>query len=295
MNDTETTEKMTNEQLVVRIQAGEDTADNMLALWKQNSGFINMVAAKFSVYTEIEDLRQEGYIGLCEAVRHYNIESGVPFINYATFWIKQVMRRYVENCGSIVRIPSHMSESVRKYKKICSEYKKNYGCEPSDREIRELLLVSDEKLKKIKRAAEMGQIQSSDEPIKGVEDGLCVADTIADKYDLAEDVEERLDFQNMQEELWKVVDSLPGQQAVIIRKRYLDDKTMEETAADINSTLGRVGHEQKKAFKAMKRSHNLQVYFEVHLSAAPIHHVGVENFKRTWTSEVERAALGLRY
>ena len=83
---------MSNEQLVIRIRAGEDTAANMLQLWKQNQRFIGMIAVKYSGYAEMDDLKQEGYLALCEAVRHYNPDQGVPFINYAAFYINDILR-----------------------------------------------------------------------------------------------------------------------------------------------------------------------------------------------------------
>ena len=46
---------MSNEQLVIRIRAGEDTAANMLQLWKQNQRFIGMIAVKYSGYAEMDD------------------------------------------------------------------------------------------------------------------------------------------------------------------------------------------------------------------------------------------------
>lgn len=68
---------MTNEQLVIRVKAGEDTAGNMLKLWQQNKGFIAKMAKKYQGYAEMDDLMQEGYIALCEAVRQYDPEQGV--------------------------------------------------------------------------------------------------------------------------------------------------------------------------------------------------------------------------
>ena len=53
---------MDNEQLVARIQAGENKADNMLQLWQQNRGFIATMARKYTNLAEMEDLEQEGYI-----------------------------------------------------------------------------------------------------------------------------------------------------------------------------------------------------------------------------------------
>ena len=49
---------MDNEQLVARIQAGENEAENMLQLWQQNRGFIATVARKYTSLAEMEDLEQ---------------------------------------------------------------------------------------------------------------------------------------------------------------------------------------------------------------------------------------------
>ena len=112
---------MDNDQLVARIRSGVDTADNMLILYEQNHGFIHKMALKYSGYAEIEDLKQEAYIGLCAAVEHYDEDKGVAFISYAGFWIKQTMQRYIDNCGGVVRLPVHAREWIAKYKKILRE------------------------------------------------------------------------------------------------------------------------------------------------------------------------------
>ena len=69
-------QKMSNEQLVLRIKAGENVADNMLQLWQQNKKFVASIAKKYAAYEEIEDLIQQGYFGMCNAVNGYDPESG---------------------------------------------------------------------------------------------------------------------------------------------------------------------------------------------------------------------------
>ena len=117
---------MDNGQIVSRIQAGENEQENMTLLWQQNRNFITMIARKYSSCAEMEDLEQEGYIGLYEAVRHYDASSEVPFINYAAFWIRQVMRRYIDNCGRVVRIPTHAVDKMQHYKKTKSVVVKHF-------------------------------------------------------------------------------------------------------------------------------------------------------------------------
>ena len=86
---------MTNEILVELIRAGENTADNMQKLWEQNRGMIWKIAQQYRNKAEIEDLMQEGFIGLCNAVDAWQPDAGASFLHYAVFWIKQ-------GCGGIL-------------------------------------------------------------------------------------------------------------------------------------------------------------------------------------------------
>lgn len=285
---------MDNEQLVARIRACEDVSDNMLQLWQQNQGFIGKMAARYSSYAEIEDLKQEGYIALYEAVRHYDPASGVPFINYAAFWMKQQMSRYIDNCGSVVRIPVGVRGEIRRYKKICNEYRKYYGAEPSERELCVLLRMSPEELHKVQENARKGQIQSLSAPIGADHEEMTLEATVASGEDLEEDCISRLDRENMKRELWIAVDPLPEDQAQTIRCRYMDGMTLKETGEHQGVSIERVRQNDRKAIRTLrlnKYSRKYRGYYEEYLSAASVHHVGVSSFQRTWTSEVERAVM----
>ena len=285
---------MSNEQLVYRIKAGEDTANNMLRLWEQNQRFIGMIAVKYSGYAEMDDLKQEGYLALCEAVRHYNSDQAVPFINYAAFYIRQGMQRYIENFGSCIRIPVHRQQSVKKYKKIVAEYQKKYGVSPSDAEIRSLMGVSREVLDNIKESAVMGRIESLSKPVNESEDTF-LEDMIVSGEDVEDEVDKKVDRERMNRELWEMVETLPSDQSQVIKSRFIDGNTLREIGQKQGKSIERIRQRETKALKTMRaprRCRTLRGYYEVYLSAAPIHHVGVRQFQRTWESEVERAVLG---
>ena len=129
---------MDNEQLVARNQGGENKAENMFELWRQNKGFIAMIARRYSAGAEMENLEQKGYIALCEAVQHYDPGRGMSFISYAAFWIKRRMRISAEN-NRTVRISFKAGDEVRQYQKIMRENRQEYGCDPSDWEMRGFL------------------------------------------------------------------------------------------------------------------------------------------------------------
>ncbi len=286
---------MDNEQLAARIQAGEDVANNMLALWRNNRGIICRMARKYGRGVEQEDLEQEGYIALCDAAAHYDAGEGVPFVNYAAYWIRSRMRRYVENCGGMVRIPVHAAESVQRYKRTVREFAALYGREPTDEETGALLGVGREKLEEIRKAAEMGQIRSLEEPIQLDSSEVSLYEVIPSDVDIEEDVIRRLDVAAMGRELWEAVERLPGEQQDIIRARYLDGETFREIGEGKGLTMFQTKGKHDKALTALRTSRSVRTfrrYYEQYLSAAPVRHVGVERFKTTWTSEVERAVIG---
>ena len=286
---------MTNEQLVARIQAGEGTADNMLRLWRQNEGFIAKMAKRYQGYAELDDLKQEGYIGLCEAVRQYDPEQGASFISYAAFWIRQAMKRYIDNSCGVVRIPVHAREWIQKYNRAVKEFRKYYGTEPPECALCAMLKVSQEKLRSIQKDARMGRIDSLSRPTAGEDEELTLADLVPSGEDMEGDVIKALDTAAMGREVWLAVDGLPDNLPAVVRMRYQDRKTLEQAGRNLGVSRERFRELERKAFRLLKTersSRKFRCYYEEYLRAAPVRHVGVESFNRTWTSSVERDALG---
>ena len=284
---------MDNEQLVARIQGGDNEAENMLQLWRQNKAFIATIARRYSAGAEMEDLEQEGYIALCEAVQHYDPARGMSFIGYAAFWIKRRMRICADNSRT-VRLSFNAGDEVRQYQKIMREYRQEYGCDPSDRELCGFLYVSREKLDQIRKAAQMGNIRSLDEPVRGMEGDISIGDTVPSGEDMEEDTIRGIDKERMKRELWLAVDQLPGNLPAAVRLRYEDGLTLEKTGRALGVNRERARQLESKAMRILRQPHRcrtFRAYFEEYLSAAPIHHVGVSRFQTTWMSEVEIEAL----
>ncbi len=281
---------MTNEQLVARIRAGEDEAGNMLELWQQTEGFIAKLAMKYQGCTELDDLKQEGYIGLCEAVRQYDPDKGVPFINYAAFWIKQAMKRYIDNCGGVVRIPVHAREWIDKYNRVVKEYQREYGVFPSDRALCALLGVEWEKLQEIKKSVRMGQISSLSEPVAGEDEDITLYDLVASGEELEEDSIKKLDAVDMGRELWIAVENLSGNLPEAVKLRYRYGMTLKEVGQSLGVGVERARQIEARAMRSLRhqsRNKKFRAYYEQYLAAGPIHHIGVESFRRTHMSEVE--------
>ena len=78
-----------------------------------------------------EDLVQEGAIGLMTAAERYDPTRGFRFSTYATQWIRQAIGRAVDNKSKSIRIPAHISESLRKLERVRSELRRELGQDPS--------------------------------------------------------------------------------------------------------------------------------------------------------------------
>lgn len=113
---------MTNEELVKRIRGGSLVSDNMQLLYEKNLPLIKQCIKLYAAYEPIEDLLQESYFGLYEAVQHYETSENVLFMTYAPYWIRQAVIRYIEKCGSTVKIPGNARQKIAKYKKAVEKY-----------------------------------------------------------------------------------------------------------------------------------------------------------------------------
>lgn len=104
----------------------------------------------------------------------------------------------------------------------------------------------------------------------------------------------RIDRENMERELWLAVDRLPGNQSRVLRLRYQNGLTLDETGKSLGVNCENVRQLQAKAFRLLRtkrRGAKLQKYCEEYLSAVTVPHVGIRGFHYTWTSEVEREAI----
>jgi len=106
-----------NEQLAVMAKNGDETA--LAAIIEKNMKFIFQLAIKIqSQYTlcglTVDDLAQEGTMGMMEAVRRFDPSKEFALLTYAWSWIRQHMERAILNTGFLIRLPVHVFEKIMK-------------------------------------------------------------------------------------------------------------------------------------------------------------------------------------
>ena len=156
-----------NETLVKRIQQGENVNDNMMQLYNQNTGLLYKLLKRYNGYGNIidkDDLMQEAYIYLYEAVSRYKVDKGVRFTTYLTNSIKWNIGHDMRN-KRVVKLPEKLSYDISKYMGFLEEYTKEHDKQPTDKEAMERLGISESRLKTVKNAVNMVSMASIDKSI----------------------------------------------------------------------------------------------------------------------------------
>ena len=111
---------------------------------------------------DLEDLIQESSLGLIKAVDRFDWRKGFKFSTYACWWIKQAVRQHVAAQSGAIKLPSYARGTLWKMKEMAEEYEKEFGVEPTQQELADLLGTSFETLQSlIKCAATPVQIDGS--------------------------------------------------------------------------------------------------------------------------------------
>lgn len=286
-----TLQAMTNEELVIRIQQGGDHREELEELYNQNRGIIARIVNHYHGNEDEEDLFQEAYFGIVAAAELWRPEEGASFATYAVYWIKQVLRRYIDNCGSLIRIPVHQKERIILYRKTIAEFRKEFGRDPVPLELMRALGVSFGQIQDITKDAQALQVRSLSEELG--EDGNTLQDVISDPEDKIEAALDRIGREQLSSLLWSLVDTLEKEQAHVVRERYQNGKTLEECGKEIGCTRERVRQIEAKAMRKLRSpeiNKKLRPYLDVYSIGL---RGGLNSFRHSFTSSTEYAALCL--
>ena len=200
----------------------------MQLLYESNLPLIKRFLKPYTVYEPMEDLLQEAYFGLIKAVQHYETSKNVRFMTYAEYWIRQAIQRYLEKCGSTVRIPSHTRQKIARYKKTVEELEQTLGRVPTDNEIAGKMRVSVELLPELK--IQMQEVASLDTPLMD-DSSLTLADTVQADYNLEDEIINKIYTEHSKSKLWGIVERFTSERENhIIKELFINNQTMAAVA-----------------------------------------------------------------
>ena len=178
------------------------------------------------------DLVQEGSLGLIKAAEKFDYKKNFKFSTYATWWIKQTIIRAISNHSRTIRIPVHMLEKIRRYKKACSIASVNENLESDDETISKLSGLDSKKINEVKRALKR-------EPVSldtYVTDDLCIQDYVEDtSYSSPENNAQKA---LQQKDIVRLLKTLDKREEEIIKKRFGIDNDEPKTLEQIGNSLG---------------------------------------------------------
>lgn len=216
---------------------------------------VNIARAYTGKGLALQDLIEEGNLGLLRAVEGFDPSMNTRFSTYASYWIKQSIKRALVNTAKTIRIPAYMVELLAKWRRASAKLQDELGRPPTHEEIAKSLDLPKKKLAIIKKAI---RVYNSAPQTEQADSGWSLDEMVMDDNSKAPDLEmvEADDLKHVLE----LLDKMDKREATVLRMRFgLDDeepKTLKEIGECLGLTRERVRQIESEALS--KLSQNLQ-------------------------------------
>jgi RNA polymerase primary sigma factor len=179
------------------------------------------------------DLINEGNIGLMKAVERFNPAKGAKLSTYAAWWIKQAMRRALDNQSRTIRLPNHVNDRLSRIRDLEFRWREEFDREPSTEEIAEITGLSVKKLQQYRDASR--SMVSLDAPA-GTDDSSMVLERVADpKVRLPLELMQEAEETGLAAEL---IGLLNPRERLILSRRFGLEGREPESLEEVGLTLG---------------------------------------------------------
>ncbi len=204
----------------------------------------------------MEDLIQEGMLGLIRAVEKFDWRRGFKFSTYGTLWIRQAIQRGLQNSGRTIRVPVHVAQRQVKVRRIESELNTRLSREPTDEEIAAVAELSAEEVAELRELSR--GLASLDQPV-GEDGETAFGELLAsDRPGPAAEVEES----DRERRIGEVVGSLPEDERNVIRLRFGlhgdEALTLRQTGSELGIPLAQARELEQRGLRRLAASRELE-------------------------------------
>jgi RNA polymerase primary sigma factor len=239
------------EELTKLVQKGNISARQRLI--ESNMRLVINIAKSYrNKAIPLEDLIQEGAIGLMQAAERFDPKRGFRFSTYATHWIRQAIGRAIDNKSKAIRLPAHVSQTIRKIERERVRLFRELGTEPSFEDVAAALGVNPKKLMSLMQSSQ--ELLSLDMSV-GEGGGTTLGGLIKDSRN--RDPEATMLSQQMSEELQEILQELNDREQKVMRLRFrLDGESepvlQDEIAKELKLSRERVRQIEVQAIKKLR-------------------------------------------
>jgi RNA polymerase primary sigma factor len=233
INDTPLLSATEERELAERVNEGDPLAREHMV--KANLRLVvNIARGYLGKGLNLEDLIEEGNLGLMRAVEGFDGTMDTRFSTYASYWIKQSIRRAVMNNGKPIRLPAYMVSLLSKWRRATGVLAERLGRSPTHEEVGKALRLSKKKMGIVAKAIRVNNLTPHSENLE--DDGPALDDVLTD--DRSKGAETQLIESDDLDRIFEYMGSLEDREATVIRMRFGLDSYNPMTLREVGENLG---------------------------------------------------------
>ena len=243
-------------ELAQKIHKGDQRALNKLV--RANLRFVVSVAKQYQNQgLSLNDLVNEGNIGLVKAAQKFDETRGFKFISYAVWWIRQSILQAISEQSRIVRMPLNQVGFQSKLSKAIVNFEQENERRPSVQELADILETDEEKVREA--LGTNGKKVSVDAPFQDEESGSLI-DIMTDETAPATD--NKMERESLSKDLDAALGTLSDRERQVLKMLFgidCNEMTADEGANTLSLTRERVRQIKERALKRLRESNNIEI------------------------------------